>query len=279
VGFVGAPGFSGADLDVSPDGRQLAVSMPVQGGGPHNDIWLIELATGRSTPLTDEHAGDYEPIWSPDGKHVLFNSARRGGVSPFLRASDGTGVDVPLATFETSEVNNFAVASWSRNDIVIFNVFTRNGDTDLWTQAMSGDRTRRAFVSSKHSELNGTFSPDGRWVAYQSNASGRYEIVVRPFPGKDPARTVSRDGGKYPRWRGDGKELFFVSPTGTMMAAAFDPTSGLSPGDPQSLFATQIRVGDTRPYAVARDGQRFLLKVGPDQQMLAVMDWRTLLDR
>ena len=108
------------------------------------------------------------------------------------------------------------------------------------------------------------FSPDGRWVAYQSNASGRYEIVVRPFPNKDPARTISRDGGRYPRWRGDGKELFFVSPAGTMMAAGFDPTTGVSHGVPQPLFATQITVFDNRPYAVDKYGQRFLLKVGPD---------------
>ena len=126
---------------------------------------------------------------------------------------------------------------------------------------MSGDRTPKVFVSSKQSELNGTFSPDGRWVAYQSNASGRYEIVVRPFPNKDPARTISRDGGRYPRWRGDGKELFFVSPDGTMMAAGFDATNGVSQGVPQPLFPTQIRVGDNRPYAVDKNGQRFLLKV------------------
>ena len=209
----------------------------------------------------------------------MFNSSRLGGESLFLRASDGSGVDVPLAKFETSESNRFTVASWSRADVLIFNVLNKNGDSDLWTLSMSGDRTRRVFVSSKQSELNGAFSPDGRWVAYQSNASGRYEIVVRPFPDKDPARTISRDGGRYPRWRGDGKELFFVSPAGTMMAAGFDPTSGVSQGEPQPLFATQIRIFDNRPYAVDKYGQRFLLKVGPDQQMVAVMDWRTLLDR
>ena len=117
------------------------------------------------------------------------------------------------------------------------------------------------------------------WVAYQSNASGRYEIVVRPFPNKDPARTLSRDGGKNPRWRGDGKELFFVSPVGRMMAVGFDPTSGVSQGVPQQLFPTQIRVGDHRPYAVDKNGQRFLLKVLPDPQLVVVMDWRTLLDK
>jgi len=279
VGVVGAAEVSGGSLDVSPDGQQLAVSKPVRDGEAQNDIWLIDLATGGATPLTDDHAGDYDPTWSPDGKYVVFNSTRLGGLSLFLRASDGSGVDVPLATFEASEADKFAVASWSRNDILIFNVLTKNGDIDLWTMSMSGDRTRRVFVSSTQSELNGTFSPNGRWVAYQSNASGRYEIVIRPFPDKDPARTISRDGGKYPRWRGDGKEVFFVSPAGTMMAAAFDPTRGVAQGEPQPLFATQIRVGDNRPYAVAKDGQRFLLKVGPDQQMVAVMDWRTLLDR
>jgi Tol biopolymer transport system component len=279
VGVVGAPGFSGGNLDVSPDGRQLAFSKPGNAAERQNGIWLIELATGRATPLTDDHAGDYDPTWSPDGKHIVFNSGRLGGSSLFLRASDGSGVDVPLAKFEKSESNRFSVASWSRADVLIFNVLNKNGDMDLWTLSMSGDRTPKVFVSSKQSELNGTFSPDGRWVAYQSNVSGRYEIVVRPFPDKDPARTISRDGGRYPRWRADGKELFFVSPAGTMMAAGFDSTNGVSRGVPEALFATQIRVGDSRPYAVDKSGQRFLLKVGPEPQMVAVMDWRTLLDR
>jgi Tol biopolymer transport system component len=181
--------------------------------------------------------------------------------------------------FEKSESNRFLVASWSRANVLIFNVLNKNGDMDLWTLSMSGDRTPKVFVSSKQSELNGTFSPDGRWVAYQSNASGRYEIVVRPFPNEGPARTISRDGGKYPRWRGDGKELFFVSPDGTMMAAGFDATNGVSQGVPQPLFPTQIRVGDNRPYAVDKNGQRFLLKVAPDPQLVVVMDWRALLDQ
>jgi Tol biopolymer transport system component len=186
---------------------------------------------------------------------------------------------VPLAQFEKSESNRFTVTSWSRAGVLIFNVLNKNGDMDLWTLSMSGNRTRSVFVSSKQNELNGTFSPDGRWVAYQSNTSGRSEIVVRPFPYRDPARTISRDGGRYPRWRGDGKELFFVSPAGAMMAAGFDPTNGVPQGAPQPLFATQIRVADSRPYAVDKSGQRFLLKVGPEPQMVAVMDWRTLLDR
>jgi serine/threonine protein kinase/WD40 repeat protein len=166
VGSVGAPGFSGGNLDVSPDGQQLAVTKPVHAGEPQTDIWLIELATGRATPLTEDHAGDYDPTWSPDGKYIVFNSGRLGGSSLFLRASDGSGLDVPLVKFEKSEANRFTVASWSRAGVLIFNVLKMDGDFDLWTLSMSGDRTRRVFVSSKQSELNGTFSPDGRWVAY-----------------------------------------------------------------------------------------------------------------
>jgi eukaryotic-like serine/threonine-protein kinase len=274
VGLVGNPGVVGGNLDLSPDGQQVAFSRNDATG--HSDIWLMELATGRATPLTENAAGDTDAAWSPNGKQIVFNSGRLGGLSLFLRASDGSGVDVPLVKYEKSAAKNFAVASWSRADALIFNAYDES-DSDLWTLSMSGNRNPEVFLSSKYSEMNGTFSPDGRWVAYQSNASGRYEVVVRPYANKDPAQTISRDGGKYPRWRGDGKELFFVSPDGTLMASDFDAATGRSRGVPQPLFATQIRFGDNRPYAVDKSGQRFLLMVAPDPRVVAVMDWRTLL--
>ena len=273
VGIVGDPGFFG-NLDLSPDGKQLAVvkRMPRPVAGAQTDIWLINLATGKATRLTDDPAGHFDPTWSPDGKHIVFTS--RG---LFMRASDGSGVDVPLVK---SETDSFTVASWSRANVMIFNVFNNDHASDLWTMSMSGDRTPKIFLNSKHSELNGTFSPDGRWVAYQSDASGRYEVVVRPFPNKDPAQTISRDGGMYPRWRGDGKELFFLSPDGTMMAAGFDATIGLPKGVPRALFRKQLGVvGDNRPYAVDRNGERFLVPIAADPQVIAVMDWRALLPR
>jgi Tol biopolymer transport system component len=120
---------------------------------------------------------------------------------------------------------------------------------------MSGDRTPEVFLSSKHSEMNGTFSPDGRWVAYQSNTSGRYEVIVRPYPDKDPARTISHDRGKYPRWRGDGNELFFVSPGGTLMAADFDAATGRSRGVLQPL--TPHRSGLATTDRIQWTSQRF----------------------
>ena len=103
--------------------------------------------------------------------------------------------------------------------------------------------------------------------------------MVRPFPNKDPAQTISRDGGTHPRWRGDGKELFFLSPDRTMMASGFDATIGLAKGVPQPLFPTQLGVGDNRPYAVDRNGERFLVPIAADPQVVAVSDWRALLPR
>jgi serine/threonine protein kinase/Tol biopolymer transport system component len=273
---VGDPGALG-NLDLSPDDRQLTLTKmtPRPAGGVQANIWLMDPTTGREQRLTDDPVGDYDPTWSPDGKHIVFNSPRPGRKGLFLRASDGSGVDVPLAT---SETDTFTVASWSRTHVLIFNAFNKTTASDLWTMTMSGNRTREVFLSSKYSELNGTFSPDGRWVAYQSNASGRYEVLVRPFPKKDPALIISRNGGMYPRWRGDGKELFFVSPDGTMMAIGFDPTSGLPHGLPRALFSTQIWMGDNRPYAVDRNGERFLLAIAPDPRVTVVMDWRTLVN-
>ena len=281
VGIVGDQGIF-LNLDLSPDGQRVAVDKltPRPGGIPAIDIWVMDLATGRATRVTDDPAEDFDPAWSPDGKHIVFNSTRLGGWSLFMHSSDGSGGDVPVLKSGTDR-DRYTVAAWSRANDLVFNVLSKNSPGgDLWTLSMAGDRTPKAYVNSKSSELHGTFSPDGRWVAYQSNASGRSEIVVRPFPSKDPAQPVSRHGGARPRWRGDGKELFFLSPEGTMMAVGFDATNGAAEGVPRALFPTHIRLeeGDnSRPYAVAKNGDRFLLPIFTDPPLRAVLDWRALL--
>ena len=274
VETVGDPGEF-YNIDLSPDGQRVAVDKATpRPGGSERDIWLMDLATGRATPLTDDPAYDVDPAWSPDGKHIVFNSDRLGGWSLFMRPSDGSGGDMPLLK---SGTDRYTVAAWSRANVLVFNVSGKNNRGDLWTMSMSGDRTPKAYVTSKHDERNGAFSLDGRWVAYQSDASDRFEIEVRPFPNKGPAQTVSRNGGRYPRWRGDGKELFFLSPNGAMMAVGFDATKGVPEGVPRPLFPTQTR--GSRPYAVAKNGDRFLLPIFAHPPLRAVMDWRALLDR
>ena len=157
--------------------------MPRPSIGNQTDIWVIDLATDTATRLTDDPGNEYDPAWSPDGKHIVFNSGEEGlSQSLLTRASDGSGADVPLAKSGTASF----VAAWSRADVIIFNALTKGKAADLMTLRWPGESTPEVFVSTRHSELNGSFSPDGRWVAYQSDASGRYEVLVRPFPDKDP---------------------------------------------------------------------------------------------
>ena len=277
AGIVGDQGIF-LNLDLSPDGQRVAVDKLVpRPSGPEIDIWVMDLATGRATKVTDDPANDFDPAWSPDGKHLVFNSTRLGGWSLFIHSSDGSGEDLPILKSGTDR-DSYTVAAWSRANVLVFNLFSKNNPGDLSTLTMAGDRTPKAYVNSKATELNGAFSPDGRWVAYQSDASGRSEIVVRPFPSKDPAQPVSRNGGANARWREDGKELFFLSPEGTMMAVGFDATRGVPEGVPRALFPTQLR-GGSRPYAVAKNGDRFLLPIVANIPLRAFIDWRALLNR
>jgi len=148
---------------------------------------------------------------------------------------------------------------------------------DLWTVAASGDRNRKPWLNTSFNESGGEFSPDGWWVAYQSNESGRMEVSVRPFARRDDKFSISRDGGRYARWRGDGRELFFVRLDGKLMAADIDTTKGFAATVPKELFQTSLVPGANHPYAVSRDGQRFLIPVILNQPgatpLTVVVNW------
>ena len=135
---------------------------------------------------------------------------------------------------------------------------------DLWTLPLSAGGepgTPSVFLQTPDDEGAGVFSPDGQWIAYKSNASGRYEVYVRPFPVKGGLSKISRHGGRRPRWRGgDGKELFFVAPDGTLMSARIDAATDLRATVPERLFKAIGAIDDR--YAVTKDGKRFLIRVG-----------------
>jgi serine/threonine protein kinase len=275
---IGDPGVF-FNLDLSRDGQRLAVSSLNQLPDAKADfaIWVMELATGRATRLTDDPAWEFDPAWSPDGMHIAFSSNRsnpgRGPYGLFMRASDGSGKDLSLREVEAGI--NVQTPDWSRQDVIVY-----TNESDLWTLSMSGDRKPTAFLNSKHREASGTFSSDGRWIAYESNESGRTEVHVRPFPKREGVYPISRNGGVAPRWRGDGKELFFLSPERTMMVVRIDTAQGFKAEVPQRLFPTQLGPGHNRPYDVAADGQRFLIPIEVDPPPLRlVMDWRALLPR
>ena len=242
------------------------------------DIWTIDLNPGGGARrVTEDPAYEADPAWSGDGRQLAFNSNQpdprgtRWGL--FVRPSDGSGQDVRLV----DPVRVVASPDWSLDTKHI--VYT-DAD-DLWTVPTAGDRKPSIFLKTPAAEKEPVFSPDGRWVAYSSDRSGRDEVYIRPFPPRDPVHHVSRGGGWAPRWRRNGQELFFLSLDSTVMAVSIDPATGKTLSVPRGLFPTELRHGyQYRPYDVTRDGQRFLVPtMRPGDDFRVVLNWRTLLPR
>ena len=273
LGTVGAPDFNGLqDPAISPDGRRVAVDRVVQGNG---DIWLLDGT--RTTRFTFDASADAFPVWSPDGSRILFRSNRKGDWHVYQKPSNGSGAEELL--YEALQPDS--PSSWSADGrFILLQGTSPKTIYDLWVLPMSGanaspagrsqeknegDRKARPFLSTPFDERNGQFSPDGQWVAYRSNESGQFEIYVRPFPGPGGQWQVSTAGGIAPRWRRDGKELYYVAPDGRLLAVPI-ATKGvtLEPGTPVPLFQTRIVGGGTNPnrpqYDVAPDG-RFLINI------------------
>ena len=245
--------------ELSPNGRMVAMSRAVQG---NQDIWLLNLLRGGRTRLTVDAAFDTNPIWSPDGMRLAFASNRTGVFDLYVKPSNGSGVEERLV----NSPNTKQPQDWSRDGqwLVYYELSPTTGH-DLWGLDMTApDQAPRVVAATAAEEVLAQFSPDGRLVAYQTNESGRFEVVVQSFPDAGGKSQVSTAGGVAPRWRADGKELYFLAPDATLMAVPVTNTrTALEAGSPVALFPTRIVDGGTvalnRPqYAVARDG-RFLI--------------------
>jgi eukaryotic-like serine/threonine-protein kinase len=226
------------------------------------DIWLLDGT--RMTRFTFDEETDALPIWSADGAHIVFMSSRKGRLDLYQKPSSGAGTEEVL--FESSEAKFLTDLSTDGRFLLYFLGSSSSPNTDLWVLPLQGDRKPFAFLSTKFNERKGKFSPDGRWVAYQSNQSGRDEIYIRPFPGPGGQWQVSTEGGIWARWRRDGKELYYIAPDARMMSVAITSNGDtLDPDTPVPLFQTRIVGGGSDPamsaeYDVASDG-RFLINV------------------
>ena len=249
LGTVGEPDVY-SNPRVSPDGRRVAVQRAVQG---NEDIWLLDGA--RMSKFTFDPALDMRPVWSPDGTRIAFTSTRTGAGDLYQKLTSGAGTEERLVTSDQLKI----ATSWSRDGFLLFNSSDAQTNTDLWVVPTAGNRAPSVFLKTSDRDVNGVFSPDGRWVAYMSNLSGRQEIYVRPFA--DPSAAggqwqVSTTGGAFPVWRHDGQELYYLNPAGAMMAAPIKIIgTTVEPGVPLLLFPTQI-VGGGREAQHGRQYRR-----------------------
>jgi hypothetical protein len=264
-------------LRLSHDGRRVAYRVEDRQG--RADLWIHDLARRVSSRFTFDPANDFDPVWSPDDTRIVFSSNRTGGGDLYQKATTEGGAEEMLFASDFRK----AASDWSRDGrIVLFSQFGSTTRQDMWALSLP-ERKAAIVLQTEFFESGATFSPDGRWIVYSSDESGRQEVYVRPFPGPGPKWRVSREGGNYPRWRRDGKEIFFSTDEGKVMAV--DVTAGVTfqAGDPKPLFTTRLRRTLAREYDVAPDGQRFLVTVAPSDEgappITLVQNWQGALKR
>ena len=264
---------------ISPDGRYVAVEVR----DPENaDVMVYDLQRDTPTRLTFDPGRDRSPLWSPDGRRVLFASGRDGTTNVYAKAADGTG---PVERVTTSDTNQWP-SSWSADGQTLVVTDNPGAQWDVHVIALGAEnRTEGLMIETEFFEAFPDVSPDGRWIAYASNESGQFEVWVRPFPNVDDGRwQISRDGGISPVWAPSGRELFFrVVASGDMMVVAVETEPTFSPGNPEVLFAAPYRRSTptrSRPWDVAQDGRFLMIKesasgeeIGAGPDIVVVENW------
>ena len=257
TGKVGPPKGFDAGIRLSPTADLVAVMLgDASEGGLNVDIWVIDLVRGTSQRMTSAAEMDRFPVWSPAGDRLLYSSKALSGL--FLTPSRG-GTPTELLAPDRPR----SATSWSRDGkYVLFGAADPGMPQDIWLLPMGGEPRPVPLLHTQYGESQGQFSPDGRWIGYTSNASGRNEIYVAPFNPKDytvsaNGRRYSIDGGIQPRWGRDGKEIIFESLDGRLLAVDLVTDPKLQPGIPTKLF--DLPQGAF--WDVASDGQRFLVSV------------------
>jgi eukaryotic-like serine/threonine-protein kinase len=276
---------------LSPDGTRVALDTRDE----ESDIWIWDLARETLTRFTFDPAADTHPVWTPDGQRVVFRSVRAGPGNLFWQAADGTGTVERLTESPTNQMASAISPDGTR--LVLREEHTTTGE-DLMVLALEAERRPRLslpgvggpggratsdvrpLVQTAFNELNGEISPDGRWVAYQSNESGQEEIYVRPFPNTNTGGwQVSTGGGTRPLWARSGKEIFYLGPSGAVMSTSVEGGSTFRAGNPTRLFEgpySPYANVSGRTYDVSSDGQRFLmLKEGTSAptSIMVVLNW------
>ena len=262
-----------ADLELSPDQKRASVSIP--GQGDRRDLWLYDVVRGLRTRFTFGSADAITSIWSPDGNRIVFASNRKGHLDLYQKSSSGADTEDLLLEDNFDKVPT----SWSPDArSILYDTRGSSIGTSLGVLPLSGNQKPFPLLQSQSNKFFGRFSPDGRWVAYVSDESGRTEVYVAPFPGPGGRWQISTGGGTFPRWRRDGTEIFYIARDLKLMAAAVNSKdSRFDVGAVKPLFDSHCTGGTRYCYDVSADGQRFLVITAPEQAASApitvVVNW------
>jgi serine/threonine protein kinase/Tol biopolymer transport system component len=274
IATVGEPA-NFAHIRLSPDGARVAVNVldDTSDGG---DAWIYDLPSGTRSRFTFDNTPETTLAWSPDGRQIVFGS-QRAKPAVIVKTADGSGVERPLRLDDTRLGLGRQPNDWSPDGrrILLF------AGSDLWTVAAEGDPDVTPWIGGNDQKIFAQFDPSGRYVAYQGSGTGRPEIYIESFPGPGGKWLVSTAGGIMPRWRNDGRELFYIGPDDALIAVPVAAgESSVQVGRAQPLFQTRRKAMSTRfgySYDVAPDGRRFLINTspapGPLSPLTVVMHW------
>jgi serine/threonine protein kinase/Tol biopolymer transport system component len=280
------PGDAGRyrNLALSVDGASAALARENPQNPVDQDLWVIDLSRGTSMRLTFDPSVDEAPVWTEDGRRIVYLS---NGFKLVQKAANGTGAE-QLVLGNDGWKRPTSVSLDGRFLLYSVQSLSQATKSDLWVLPLSGDPKPVPFVQDEFDDSDGQFSPDARWVAYVTNESGGNNVFVRAFSGDVRAGStsaggkvlVSKGGGAAPRWRRDGKELFYVSASGAVMAVDIDTSQGIKSGVPRTLFKVDGALAD---WGVSPDGSRFLFAVPAKQSGPApfsvVLNWQATLKR
>jgi serine/threonine protein kinase/Tol biopolymer transport system component len=279
LGTAGQPNLY-TNPALAPDGSRLAV-----GVGPHGsrDIWIYDLKRETASRLTFNPADDLDPAWSADGSRIFFSSNRAGQVDIYQQAANGLGMAQPV--FQSKDQNKYLDDVSADGRYLLYDTGGGANGTDLWALPLFGDRKPFAFVQgSSFGAHSARFSPNGRFVAYDSNETGKMETYVQTFPQQTGKWQISPSGGLEAFWRRDGKELFYLTPDNQLMAVPVNTDAASSQaGIPKPLFQPQlVSIGNWRNiYVPSPDGQRFLMLTpaseAKPEPITVVVNWPALL--
>jgi Tol biopolymer transport system component len=282
LGVIGAPGDY-SDLALAPGDKRVAFSRTDQDTG-NVDIWVMDLASGAPSRFTFDTAVDFSPVWSPSGEEIVFASLREGAPNLFKKLSNGSGQEDSLYRSALAKLPS----DWSRDGrFIVCGTVDPKTRWDLWVLSTVGDHNWEVFWQTPANETRAVLSPNARWMAYESDESGKKELYVQSFPTSGAKWQISANGGSQPLWRGDGKELFYLGGDRKVTAVEVNTETGtFTHSTPRDLFETRISKGDGHPgrqYAVASDGQRFLVNTlaeeGAYNYIGVVLNWTATLKK